>query len=488
MLFTSFNFLLFLCITVLVWHHAPNSYKNMLLFLFNIFFYAFLGAHSVVVLAAIIAVSYIGGLSLQNVAQKQNAAIKKATLAVFLILLFGTLVTYKYAFFLLSSIGGFENLLASAQQISILAPIGLSFYTFTATGYLIDVYRGKYQAERNFISFGVFVSFFPTLLSGPIPRGDKLLPQINKTYSGFNVEAARSGVAQFLYGAFMKLVVADNLGVVVSTHYTASSIEGGDGLRLFISSFLFGIQLYCDFYSYTLMARGAGLFFNIELPENFKRPYFARSIKDFWRRWHISLSSWFRDYLYFPLGGSKKGVFFTYLNTMIVFTVSGLWHGAGLNFIAWGMLHGGFLVLSYMTDKPRTAIKSKIGIKQNGFWEKICRPIIVFIMVDFAWIFFNVPTLYHGILVLRSFLTINYIPSYIFGSLGLEQNKLIAALVGVVIIFVVDVFCEKNENFLSEVVLKKWSSPIRIAVCYLLLIAIMMFGNFGGSSFVYFNF
>ncbi len=486
MIFTSFNFLLFLFITALTWYHAPVQYKNMFLFLFNILFYAFLGTYSVVVLCAIIAVSYIGGFAVEKMTENQNELIKKSVLALFLIALFGVLFSYKYLEFLFTSLGVSENLVAFSSGLSLLAPIGLSFYTFTATGYLIDIYRGKYKAEKNLVSFGVFVSFFPQLLSGPIPRGSKLLPQINEVNRGFDLELARHGVVMFVYGAFMKLVVGDNLSQVITTQYR--SIEGGDGLRLFIASFLFGIQIYCDFYAYTLMAKGSASFFNIQLPDNFKRPYFARSIKDFWRRWHISLSSWFRDYLYFPLGGNRKGLFRSYINIMIVFTVSGLWHGAGFNFIAWGMLHGGYLVLSAMTEKLRTSFKSRIGLKPNGVWEAVCRPIIVFLMVDFAWIFFNSPTFYHAILVIRSFFTIEYVPHYILSSLGVEQSTLIVALIGVVIIFVIDLFCEKNENFVSDVVLKKWSGPVRVAVCYVLLIGIMLFGNFGGSSFIYFNF
>ena len=269
--------------------------------------------------------------------------------------------------------------------IDVILPVGISFYIFQALGYLIDVYRGDIYAEKNFLQYALFVSFFPQLVAGPIERSKNLLKQLAETKT-FNYENVRQGLLIMLWGYFLKMVIADRSAILVNAVY-AKYLEY-KGFQLITANILFAIQIYCDFMGYSTIAKGAAKVLGFDLMENFHEPYFACSIKDFWRRWHISLSTWFRDYLYIPLGGSRCSTWKKYRNIMITFVVSGLWHGASLTFVFWGFIHGAYQLLEDFIAPYVERIITKLKINTTVFSWKLLRILKTFILVDIAWIFF----------------------------------------------------------------------------------------------------
>jgi D-alanyl-lipoteichoic acid acyltransferase DltB (MBOAT superfamily) len=286
--------------------------------------------------------------------------------------------------------------------LNLILPVGISFYTFQTMSYTIDVYRGKIQAQRDFITFALYVTFFPQLVAGPIERPENLIPQLHAEHN-FSWDNAIPGIRKMIIGFFKKLVVADLIATYVNAVY--NSPDEARGLSVLIATLLFAVQIYCDFSGYTDIAIGCAQIMGIKLMQNFDRPYTARSIAEFWRRWHISLSSWFKDYLYFPLGGSRcPKAWMNYRNLMIVFLVSGLWHGANWTFVIWGFLHGAYQIIGKLTKSRREALCDKVGVNRDGAAYAWFERIVTFILVDFAWIFFRAnSTADMGILLRRLF-------------------------------------------------------------------------------------
>ena len=269
-------------------------------------------------------------------------------------------------------------------------PVGISFYTFQTLSYVIDVYRGEVKSERNFFFYALFVSFFPQLVAGPIERPNNLIPQLREP-KPFNRGDAIKGAKHMIVGFFKKVCVADTLAVYVNSVY--NNAEEATGIGVIIATLLFALQIYCDFSGYTDIAIGCSRIMGIRLMQNFDHPYRAASVKEFWARWHISLSSWFRDYLYIPLGGNRKGEVRRYLNLMIVFLVSGLWHGAAWTFVIWGGIHGVYQVVGSLTRSPRNRLLSRIGLSEHSVAVLCVRRVITFLLVSFAWIFFRANSL-----------------------------------------------------------------------------------------------
>lgn len=330
----SIAFFVFLLITFIIYWSTPAKLRWGVLLLSGYVFYISWDWRYALLLFSVTLVAYVSGILLERF--KSRNKIRKTILNIALLLCLGSLFVFKYFnFFSLS----FKNFLArfsinvDSITLKLLLPIGISFYTFQAVGYIIDVYREDFKAEYHFGKFAAFMSFFPQLLSGPIARSESLLPQI-KEYHQFDYERATYGIKRIVIGTFKKFVIADYLGGFINPVFATP--ESYNGFAYLLSIFLFSIQIYCDFAGYSDIAIGLARLFDIDLIENFKTPYFASSIKEFWGRWHISLSTWLRDYVYIPLGGNRVGKLRHSFNLMVTFLISGLWHGSNWTFVVWG--------------------------------------------------------------------------------------------------------------------------------------------------------
>ena len=342
MLFNSFQYLIFLPVVILIYYVIPKKVSYLWLLVASYFFYMCWNAVYALLLLSSTLVTYFCGLLVERAGSKSQ---KKIVVAISLILNLGILFYFKYSNFLTGLImaaGQKMNIRIIIPQTDVLLPVGISFYTFQALGYTIDVYRNEIPAESNFFRYALFVSFFPQLVAGPIERSGNLLSQLRER-KPFDYDNFREGILLILWGLFLKMVLADRIAIFVDKVYGRWNVF--QGWYLIIATLLFGIQIYCDFYGYSTIAAGSAKMLGIRLMENFDAPYLSTSVGQFWRRWHISLTSWFKDYLYIPLGGSRKGKWRKNLNRMIVFLVSGLWHGANLTFLVWGGLTG-FIRLS----------------------------------------------------------------------------------------------------------------------------------------------
>lgn len=341
MLFHSMQFLFFFPTVLIIYFVIPEKIKHIWLLIASYYFYMCWNAKYVILLFYSTIVTYISGILIEKIKQKNwklsyKIRYKKIIVALSLILNLGILFYFKYINFTLDIIVHLLKLVhieLTIPMFDIVLPVGISFYTFQALSYTLDVYWDEIYAEKNFFRYALFVSFFPQLVAGPIERSKNLLKQLAKTKK-FNYNRVREGLLLMMWGYFLKLVIADRCAILVNTVYT--NYMAYYGFQLITANVLFAFQIYCDFMGYSVIARGAAKVLGYELMENFSRPYLAQNIKEFWRRWHISLSSWLRDYLYIPLGGSRRTKIIKYRNLLLTFLVSGLWHGANITFVLWG--------------------------------------------------------------------------------------------------------------------------------------------------------
>lgn len=385
----------------------------------------------------------------------------------------GILFFFKYFNFFVQSFADALSLMGMSVNVTtlhILLPVGISFYTFTALSYTIDVYQHKVESTNDALAYFAYVMFFPSILSGPISRAQKQLPQYFSRRN-FDYDKSISACKLILWGGVMKLCLADRLGIYVDTIY--ANIAQHNGTTLLITSILYSIQIYADFAGYSLMAVGFGKLLGIDLQTNFIRPYFAKTVTDFWRRWHISLTTWFRDYIYFPLGGNRCSKARWALNTLIVFTISGLWHGAAYTFIIWGAMHGVCMVIE------RLVYGEKIKQLSDKFsMSNIIRIIITFTIVNFAWIFFRINNLGDVMQIFKKIFTEP-------GKPFLDTNTLLMGFVAMVIIFIYDLVKEKHLNMHS---LSSRFMVVRYLTAIMLIVYILAFGVLNGGSFIYFQF
>lgn len=399
---------------------------------------------------------------------------------------------FKYANFVLQTISDIASCFGLGvmdKRLDLLLPVGISFYTFQALSYTFDVYKGKIKAEKNILSYALFVSFFPQLVAGPIERSGNLLSQIQKIKETklWDFERVRDGVLLMFWGLFQKLVIADRASLLVNQVYGNYGNYGF--FELVIASILFAFQIYCDFGGYTNIARGAAQVMGFSLIQNFRQPYFSTSIKDFWRRWHISLTSWFTDYLYIPLGGNQKGIIKQNFNILIVFGISGLWHGASWNFVAWGLLHAVYQVAGNLKSQIRK--KSGIGaenITQDSFSQKLGKGFATFILVDFAWVFFAADNFSHACLIFRQMLT-TFQTTSIY-EIGLDRGNWFMLFFGIIILTMVDFIHERGKSIFfllnCQTLWFRWILYLGLIWCTI------MFGiygvNYDSSQFIYFQF
>ena len=393
MLFNSIEFLIFFPLVFCVfWFFLKNKIKsqNIFLLLSSYIFYGFWDLRFLFLIILSTIVDFNIGLSLS---QKKNKSIRKSLLLISIFINLSILGFFKYYNFFIESISDllllFNYSTTHNLYLNLILSVGISFYTFQTLSYTIDIYRNKIKPTNDYISFALFVSFFPQLVAGPIERASRLLPQII-SLKKFNYTQSVDGLRLTLWGFFKKVVIADSLAPIVNDIFlNYSSISGS---MLFIGAFLFSFQIYCDFSGYSDIAIGISKVFGIELNSNFKFPYFSRNIGEFWTRWHISLSSWFKDYLYIPLGGSKKNKRITLLNIFIVFLISGLWHGANFTFLMWGLFHAVLYIPLYISKKNKKY--NNIDFAKNGLirFREIFNCITTFCLVSIGWIFFRSET------------------------------------------------------------------------------------------------
>lgn len=469
----SLEYIIFLSIvSVLYWTicHGNKNLQNSLIVAASLVFYSFWDWRFLGLLLLTALSTFFAGLWMS----KLNDNVKKKTLFIGVITLnVGILFFFKYFNFFLQTFSDAFSFLGAEVNIHtlrIILPVGISFYTFTALGYCIDVYQGKVEPTSDVLAYLAFVMFFPSILCGPICRAQKQLPQYFKTRC-FDYAMSVSACELMLLGWLMKLCLADRLGLYVDSVY--ANIAQHNGATLFLASILYTIQIYADFAGYSLIAIGSGRLLGIELPMNFNRPYFAKTISDFWRRWHISLTTWFRDYIYFPLGGNRCGKSCWIRNTMIVFIVSGLWHGAAYTFIIWGTINGVCMVVERLIygDKIKM-ISDKLSI------ANLFRLMLTFTVVNFAWIFFRVNNLEDVGVIFVKFFTEPGIPF-------IDGNTLSMALIASALIFIYDLVKEMNLNIH---LLSSRYRVIRYLTIISLIIYILAFGVLNGGSFIYFQF
>ena len=490
MLFNSYSFLIFFPVVILIHFILPKKMQYIWLLVASYYFYMNWDARYVLLLLFSTAVTYISGIAIENAGSKKAG---KTAVAVSFVLNIAVLFFFKYFHFAIDSV----NLLLSGVNISLpkpsvtfLLPVGISFYTFQALSYTMDVYRKEVRAERNFFKYALFVSFFPQLVAGPIERSKNLLKQVNETHR-FDFEKMREGLLIMLWGYFLKLVIADRAAIVVDTIYGNYAEYGG--VYLIVASVLFAIQIYCDFAGYSIIAVGAAKILGFELMDNFNCPYLSRSIGEFWHRWHISLSTWFRDYLYIPLGGNRKGVLRKYINLIVVFLVSGLWHGAAGTYVIWGLVHGIYQVVGGITKPVRDKLNDVFGMKPDSIGHKIVRGMITFALVDFAWIFFRAESLGAAIEIIRSMMHIGNIGILGNGALyelGISRWSFRILLFGIVVLLFSD-FMKYRGIEIRKIILEQelWCRWLcYIAVLWFVLIFGIWGGTYDSSSFIYFQF
>lgn len=375
----------------------------------------------------------------------------------------------------------------TVPTLKILVPVGISYFTLQAIAYLVDVARGKVQAEKNPLKYLLFLSWFPAIVQGPISRYDQLMPQLTNP-NKFSFDRTRDGLVLVLYGLVKKMVIADRIAIFAN--YCFNNHADLQGVILYLGAIAYSLQLYADFSGCVDICRGVSRLFGVELIENFRSPYSSRSIKEFWNRWHISLSSWLKDYIYIPLGGNRKGTFVKYLNIFIVFLVSGLWHGAGFQFFAWGIMHAAFQIAGAITDPLRRKIKDRLDITKDSFVERVLQTLITFHLVALAWIVFRSSGLATAMVYIKNMFG-EAQPWVLFdGSVfthGVSQTAFNVLLVNIVLLFVAERKFPTSDSFVTA--LTNNHLIIRWFVYLVLIFNVLLFGVYGSgydlSGFLY---
>lgn len=498
MLFNSLHFLVFFPVVLIIYYIIPDRIKYLWLLVSSYYFYMCWNARYALLILASTLITYISGLMLEKVKRteyedRKKEKLKKWVVAGSFTINLGILFYYKYINFTVALVtSAFEkiNIHLNAPAFDIILPVGISFYTFQALSYTMDVYRDEIYAEKNFFRYALFVSFFPQLVAGPIERSKNLLKQL-AVPKKFDFEKARDGVLLMIWGYFLKLVLADRIAIFVDTVYEDYRIF--DGWYIVIATMLFAVQIYCDFAGYSTIAKGAAEILGIDLVENFDAPYLSTSVADFWRRWHISLTSWFKDYLYIPLGGSRKGKFRKYINKMIVFLVSGLWHGANLSFVIWGGLNGLYQVIGEILKPVRDLGVRILHIKRDSIGHVVARGIVTFILVDISWIFFRANGFHEALNIIKAMISHNNIWILMDGSLygcGLSSKSFWLMMMSIFVLFIADVFKRKGIR-IREVIAEQdyWCRCFVMisAICFILVCGIWGSG-YDAGGFIYFQF
>lgn len=470
MLFNSLEFLLFFPIVTILYYIIPFRFRWAFLLLASYYFYMNWEPVYGLLLLFSTTVTFISARQIDR--KEASGKVKKTWITISLVLNFTLLAFFKYFDFLAQSVTNFMDAVGISISIPLspfLLPVGISFYIFQAVGYTIDVYRGKVRAQRHFGKYALFVSYFPQLVAGPIERSQNLLPQFDQ-YHTFKFVNFWRGARLMIIGFFMKLVVADRLSIYVDAVYNNS--EKHSSYSLTLATVLFSFQIYCDFAGYSAIAIGTARMMGYKLMTNFRRPYLSRSISQFWRRWHISLSTWFKDYLYISLGGNRVSTGRLYLNLLITFTISGLWHGANWTFVIWGALNGCYLVAENFARNANITAKP-------GKVISIMKVIYVFVLINLAWVFFRSASIDQAMNILSQVVRFE-------GPLFLppDPEAMIYSAIGIGLLLTMEVYYELSPRPKSPL----YHFASQNLLMLFLLLCIVLFGVFDGGQFIYFQF
>jgi alginate O-acetyltransferase complex protein AlgI len=481
MLFNTFQFAIFFVLIVAAHFALPQRYRWALLLAGSCYFYmAFIPIY-LLILGLSIVIDYVAGIWIEDA----PPARRKALLLVSIVANVGLLAIFKYFNFINDNLAALARVLHwnyGVESLSIILPIGLSFHTFQAMSYTFEVYRGRQRAERHFGIYALYVMFFPQLVAGPIERPQNMLQQFHATQR-LDAERWRSGLKTMLWGLFKKVAVADLVAPIVGNVYAAPTQFSGP--ILIVATLFFAIQIYCDFSGYSDIAIGAARLLGYDMMTNFRQPYFARSLSEFWRRWHISLSSWFRDYVYIPLGGNRQTTARRYFNLLVVFAISGLWHGAAWTFVIWGTLHGCYLVLSQALAPVREAFARVLGLSRVPGLVAWVETLWVFLLVLIGWVFFRAQSFADAMHVLtHAHIFRDFRVNDLF-ELGLPRFEMGLAFVMIAGVLAVDWLLVHR----PPCVLSLWEKrTFRWACLACGFYGIVFFGVFDKVQFIYFQF
>lgn len=494
MLFNSMDFLIFFPIVVFVYFIIPKKTRYIWLLAASYYFYMCWNVKYAVLIGTSTLITYLSGILLGKFKQ---VLMRKLIVAGSFISNLGILVFFKYFDFIIDNI----NMVLKQFDITMienpftfLLPVGISFYTFQALSYTVDVYRNVIEPEKNPFRYALFVSFFPQLVAGPIERSKNLLEQVKnvENIKVWNYDRIAKGIIMMVWGMFQKMVIADRISIFVDTVY--ENLHAVGSVETIFAAVAFSIQIYCDFAAYSTIAIGAAKVMGFELMENFNTPYFATNIKEFWRRWHISLSTWFRDYLYIPLGGNRKGKVRKYFNLMVTFLVSGLWHGAAWNYVIWGGLHGLYQVLAEILQPIKVKLLKITNTKQDVFSYKFGQILFTFSLTTLTWVFFRAKSLSEAMYYFKCLFT-KWNPWVFFNeglyNFGLDRVEVNILFVALIVFFLVELVKYKKNSVISDFVMEqnlwfRWVTVIGLVV------AILVYGEYGisfdSNQFIYFQF
>ncbi len=494
MLFNSLSFLFFLPIAFLIYWASPVKVRWIVLLIVS--YYSYLATSPKYVLLLFMTTLVIYG-SARFVAASHTKGQKKAVLIATMLLVFGLLGFFKYYNFAIESVVDFLNLFSFHLQphtLKILMPAGISFYTFQSVSYLVDVYRGKIEPQKNFARLALYISFFPQIIMGPIGRTEPLMHQFFDKRE-FDEKKAVYGLRLMLWGYFKKLIIADSLGLYVDRIFGA--VPYYFGMTFIMAAVMYTFQIYCDFSGYTDIAIGVAKLFNIDLMDNFKSPYFSRSLREFWSRWHISLSTWFRDYVYIPLGGSRKGKARKDANQIITMLVSGLWHGSNWTFVIWGGLHGIYQVIEgtlrgivQKKNPDKSAVTEKLTAKTAA--SNFFHWLVTFILVSVAWVFFRADSVSDAFFVVTHFhngVVFHFADAWtkMMVDMSLTTFGLVKLFAALSFLMLYD-FISLKHDIPEEI--GRWKAPVRWILYVALTVVIIVSELHGGTAqqFIYFSF
>ncbi len=498
MLFNSLKFIVFFPAVCMCYYIIPHRLRYLFLLICSYFFYMCWNPEYALLMLTSTVLTYASGLLIDSAEritdEKRRTVRKKIYVALSFISNLSILFFFKYYGFAANTatrLFGLLHIQIQLPTLDVILPVGISFYTFQALSYTVDVYRKEIYAEKNFFKYALFVSFFPQLVAGPIERSKNLLTQISEKHT-FDFNRIRSGLLLMLYGYFQKVVLAEYLAIAVDNVY--NNFEDRTGFQLLIATILFAFQIYCDFGSYSNIAIGAARVMGFRLMENFNTPYFAVSVADFWRRWHISLSTWFRDYLYIPLGGNRKGKLRKHFNLMVVFLVSGLWHGASWHYVVWGGLNGIYQIIGEWLKPFREKIMKLFKVDKTADSHRGLQMLLTFCMVDFSWIFFRATFFRGALVIIKKIFGLAQGNWFTWGdnlnAMGLTPATRNVLVISLAILLFADICKYKGISLINWIC--RQGLWLRWLIYYGAIFGILIFGVYGpgydASQFIYFQF
>lgn len=483
MSFNSLNFILFFPFVAIIYFIVPRKYRNIWLLLTSIFFYLCLSIKYTILLLCMIVISFYFGILISK--YRNNNNISKCITVIAIVTNVFILAFFKY----FNTIALFIDDNCS-NSFNVILPIGISFYIFEIISYLVDVYNNRICVETNIINYALFISFFIKITEGPIERYRNFSKQLLEDHK-FNFDRVKDGFYIVIYGYFLKMVIADRLSIIVNEIYD-NPLEY-QGLYFIIATVLFSIQIYCDFFGYSTIAIGTAKILGFELMDNFKSPYLSKTVAEFWRKWHISLTSWLKDYIYIPLGGNKKGKIKKWLNILIVFIISGIWHGTTINFIIWGILNGIYQIIGDLLKPIKIKLIKLFKINDNSIIYNIVQIFITFILISFTWIFFRANNVNDAFYIINSIIHTKNIgiifdPSFV--ELFYGRRMLLVDILSILILLIVEI-CNKNGKYIRYIIYNR-NMILRSVIIAVSISLILLFGIWGpsydASSFIYFKF